>query len=970
MMIRSCLFTIVLVSALGAPGGLPAAADSGFPADASLALTLPDALLIPGKPDQPKDLFVDLTVRDGEPELTVWATAPGYNLAQHDGRVRSHSAVDGQLHIGIDLDVNPDPYLSGFAAQYDLVLAMAEGGISGRFTGRMPIDHVDHDPREVAGDLHGRISDYWPRRVAGHEPPPDGEHPRLFFTADALPGLRERAASGPGAAMVARLKQMLAGGQADYQSNGYRAAGWALLWQLEGEDAQLERATELCRACIDYNAPQERYQGYAQMIAGMAVAYDLCYPGWSEGTRKSVGVALRRWSRMLAELRWAMYHGAGHGNHPLIKNLRADSVEMLHWRAACGLAALAIDGDPYELPHMMQPDPVETIEPALDAVPAGAAVEPFVRARGGIPQAWTFSGPMQREAAASKLADEDGVVVGVAGEDGWTALQVRGGKRKDGRYATARTMDLIKPFAGKLNATGLFSTVLHLKRPRMVAFDFAVSGGELFVSGHKVAGKTKLRLKPGYHPLVISFFARRTPFGSIALPHVIAEVEDPWAAYEQWQARRERWLAQGRSYLGLDYDIAVHTRQLGKVLADATGELGASNGNGQWGLALEKTLPFVAALRHVRGIDCGAGGALDQLVDYVLTSGFIDTHYSERSLANDHNIITAGMDLIPADRHGAMRTLLDAHGYGIGRPLHAVLALHNYPYAVPASDPQAVMPLGLYDVEAGAIALRSGWGQDAIIANALGACIEASGHGAHNAAQRAGEIAIRGFGTGPGVKQAEAWIQPAYPQVHNLYYIHANNCLRIAGSAPTTGATVVQAHTAADGSGSVTYRIDNWAAAERDSAYRDYPWTGQDKDAADLGITALRAFAADYSGAAGVPGLFVLIDRVDGAGGRAVSVPLRIGLRSDFQVEPKRALIPGPDGRSMQLVQLGSASFATDGDSKSRVLTVRDAADSCIVITLQQGAAPTVEGGFVDGALAASVGQRRIRFDGSAISFE
>ncbi len=967
MMIRSVLPVIVLACTLGI---VAMAEETGFPADASLALTLPDGLLIPGKPDEPKDLYVDLTLRDGEPELTVWATAPDYNLAQHDGRVSAHERVDDGIRVRIDVDVHPDPYLPGFAARYELVLRAAGDVVSGSFNGRMPIDHADHDPRPVSGDLHGHIRAYWPRRIAGHEPPPDGAHPRLFFTADALPGLRERAASGPGAAMVARLKQMLASGEADYQSNGYRAAGWALLWQLEGEDAHLERATELCRSCIDYNAPQERYHGYAQMIAGMAVAYDLCHPGWNEGTRKSVGVALRRWSRMLAGLRWAMYHGAGHGNHPLIKNLRADSVEMLHWRAACGLAALAIDGDPYELPHMMQPDPVETLEPALSEVPPGAAVEPFLRARGGIPQAWTFSGPLEKATAAAKLADQGGVVVGVAGEDGWTALQVHGGTRKDGSHATAETMDLIKPFAGKLNTTGLFSTVLHLKRPRTVAFDFALSGGELYVSGHKVSGTTKLRLKPGYHPLVIGFFARRTPFGSIAQPHFIEEVEDPWAVYEQWQARRERWLAQGRTYLGLDYDIAVHTRQIGKVFAEAAGELGASNGHGQWGLALEKTLPFVAALRHVRGVDCGAGGVLERVVGYVLTSGFIDTHYHERSLANDHNIITAGMDLIDPAQRGAMRTLLDAHGYGIGRPLHAVLALHNYPYDVPASDPQAALPLSLYDAEAGAIALRSGWGEDAILANALGACIGVSGHGAHNAPQRAGEIAIRGFGTGLGMAQAEAWIKPAYAQVHNLYYIHASNCLRIAGSAPTRGASVVQAQTGDDGSGSVTFRLDNWAPAERDSSYRNYSWTGMDKNAADLGITALRAFGADYSGAAGVPGLFVLIDRVSGAGERAVSVPLTIGLRSEFEVEPKRAVIPGPDGRSMQLVQLGRATFAREEGGKSRVLLVRDAAESCIVITLQHGAAPAVTGSFTDGELTATVGGRNIRFDGAAISFE
>lgn len=968
---KSCILTLI-----GLAAALSASEHGGFPTDCRIAVELPTGMCPPNRLTSRRPLQIDLKLQDGKPMKKCWGFAPTYNLSEHDGEVRGNSVKEGKLCVSIGLKVNPDPYVPGFKGEWDLELKASDGEVTGSYVARLPIDHADYDPIKLEGTLTGRVTAPWPHPVAKHRPLPNGAHPKLFFSKEDVPALRERAKTGPGKAIVDRLRSMLTRSRVSFASNGYHAAGWGLLWQLEGKKEHLEKAKQLCVILASYNAPQEQYFGFPQMIGGLAVAYDLCYDGWDRETRSAFGGHLRRWSQMLSLLRWPMYHTGGRGNHPLIKNLRNDSVEMLHWRSACGLAALAVMGDPWNMPHMLQPKPViNAASPAGFKVQEGMAVEPFLRARQGVPQAWTFSGPLDKSIAEALLADPGAArLVGCAGVKigacEWTQLPVAKPGKK-GRKGPARPLEVLGPFGKQRDKIGFFSTVLHLKRPRVVRFDFAYRSMALYVSGQRISGRGKhLRLSAGHHPLLISFHARRTPFRSMVVKSFIREVEDPLPKYEAWKKRKERWVAQGKTHLDMDRDAAIFVRQVGKILNLATGDHGSANSHAQWGLALEQTLPFAIAARRVLGIDMAKGSALQRVVPYMLVSDFLETHLPERGHINDYNIVAAGLPFAKPQHRACMRWFLDRNTFGVGNPLHATLALAHYPADTAPTPPNGALPLAVHDAKSGATVFRSGWDDGAFVANALGARLGYVGFGSQNAPQRAGEIGIRGFGTGLKHKGAGAWIQPAYSLVNNPFCTQGANCLRIAGCVPIRGAQVLHHAEGPDGSGTVTFALNHWVEGERDASYRGYPWTNVKKGTKDLGIKALRAFAADYSGKAGVPGLFVVVDRVTGAGSRAVSAPFRIGVSGPIDATDKRAVIRGPDGRSMRIMLPGNGKLEVTPAGKPSTVWVRGATASMVVITIQKGEPPAleIEGEGLDAKVR--VGERTVRFDGTTITLE
>lgn len=163
----------------------------------------------------------------------------------------------------------------------------------------------------------------WFIPVASHRPFAPGEHPRLFFRKSDLPELRRRAATPEGQIILARLRELLDGGDASlpwldfnpatraYENNKFRprpgsysishAAGHGFLYQLSGDT----RHAELARACVDAALAGQRNHDdrYAYVAPGgelragptlgwLAVAYDLCYDAWPEDYRRHVARAL------------------------------------------------------------------------------------------------------------------------------------------------------------------------------------------------------------------------------------------------------------------------------------------------------------------------------------------------------------------------------------------------------------------------------------------------------------------------------------------------------------------------------------------------------------------------------------------------------------------------------------------------------------------------------------------------------
>jgi hypothetical protein len=194
-----------------------------------------------------------------------------------------------------------------------------------------------------------------------------GEHPRLFFRQTEVAALRARMSTPQGAAILARLRATLGGGEAmptsynpstaayantaSWPEGTYtisHAAGFGMLYQLTGDTKYAGFAKQcLERAFAGQRDRDDRYSWVAPggaLRAGptlgcYAMAYDLCYDAWTPEFRQQVALKLQN------------YEDAGSTSHAMVNLATAPkhSPGSNHWGpqiAGAGIAMLAIKGDP------------------------------------------------------------------------------------------------------------------------------------------------------------------------------------------------------------------------------------------------------------------------------------------------------------------------------------------------------------------------------------------------------------------------------------------------------------------------------------------------------------------------------------------------------------------------------------------------------------------------------------------------
>ena len=173
------------------------------------------------------------------------------------------------------------------------------------------------------------------------------EHPRLFFNAEDVTGLRAHGQLPAGQAMIARLDALLATEPTPLLI-GNQAAGWALRYVLGGDPRAADRALVLCENAIaDRRSDEEHATGHearlghepnpdlarVPAVVGVAFAYDLCATAWPAERRAAIARALESSAGQLVR------------NGDPGDNTRTASVEHAMVLSAGGLAALAVAGD-------------------------------------------------------------------------------------------------------------------------------------------------------------------------------------------------------------------------------------------------------------------------------------------------------------------------------------------------------------------------------------------------------------------------------------------------------------------------------------------------------------------------------------------------------------------------------------------------------------------------------------------------
>lgn len=198
-------------------------------------------------------------------------------------------------------------------------------------------------------------------------PEADAQHPRLLFSTDDLPEIRDRI-SEEGTIAHEAWQELLAWADdlevgdpiADYPDRHFGRddlAGLGLLWHVTGEERYLAKAKELLEYVLltapDYGAPKapdccEYYIRRAHKLNGLALAYDVLYPGL-EGTER----ARRLRARLLGAILTLGGEHFAHTNTAWWGTISTGSNITGNNAAAVGTAGLAIWGDvPAPIPQL------------------------------------------------------------------------------------------------------------------------------------------------------------------------------------------------------------------------------------------------------------------------------------------------------------------------------------------------------------------------------------------------------------------------------------------------------------------------------------------------------------------------------------------------------------------------------------------------------------------------------------------
>ncbi len=200
----------------------------------------------------------------------------------------------------------------------------------------------------------------WPREMPGHTEVKPGEHPRLLFRESELEGLRKKAETPVGRAILKRLGEMLNGGDgrtmpgdmgagsgpAEFAHPGAgstftisHVAGYGFLYQITRDELYADLGRRAMDAALaGWRGADDRYSfrnpsgalRAGPSVGWYAVGWDLCYDGWAPAYRATIAKELANYnegsSRSLAEL----VRGSRH------------SPRSNHWGMQVGGGAMAI----------------------------------------------------------------------------------------------------------------------------------------------------------------------------------------------------------------------------------------------------------------------------------------------------------------------------------------------------------------------------------------------------------------------------------------------------------------------------------------------------------------------------------------------------------------------------------------------------------------------------------------------------
>jgi hypothetical protein len=292
----------------------------------------------------------------------------------------------------------------------------------------------------------------------------------------------------------------------------------------------------------------------------------------------------------------------------------------------------------------------------------------------------------------------------------------------------------------------------------------------------------------------------------------------------------------------------------------------------------------------------------------------------------------------------------------------------HYPFGVAAKNPGEILPKALRDEDKGFCQFRNRWrdGEDFVT------CIYGKSEPTGGGWSYADGASFRLFGLGTMWAVKGGGNKDGGQDVENV--------VTVPGTSGWLGGRVTHWAPQADGSGTVTFdtsdlylaRPDGKGGSAGDVLQQAPPGARLVRERyLDWGIGGLRSFAVDYSGQSGAAALVAVVDRIalEPGGKLPASEPVwQMHTGGTLAVDGRAFTISGRDGATLRGTFLAPASVklaATGGR-----LTATGGREFFVVVTVQKGAAPTIEVSGAGLQARAKIGGQQVWFDGENLKLK
>ena len=954
------------------------------------------------KPGPRVRLDLDLVSKQGKWQEDVYGWSWNLNRAEHYGRLRGVKVEGDRFLLDLLVEIDGDESFPGGLAEYAVDVRFDKSKATGTYKGKFR--NV-----EVSGKVEGDVAAL-PKPRDGFVPPEPGEHPRLLFRAADLPALKKKAETEWGRKLVEAMKAATDDGLA-----------MGVLYNLTGEQKYADRCREiLTKERQDFSGgPFDTGHAHGPRQQRMALVYDLAYHGLEERFRSMIAGYLAYYTS-----RGTLRPSALAEKPNLLPG--SDTMALLVAGTMTSQAAL------WDAPGAFPPEPVpprmEKVDPPKDFAP-GAGVPVVKLEPGKAVEAWLFAGPFfaypDREdslvLAPRRRKPKAGPFYQHLGQDflasvggpaaarpaAGTKVDYRGRSKAFGPLAAkalvekggAKVIDVWAAHENVPCSTGYYYTILESPAAgwfviRLAPPDPEAAGANTYLgdqypdfikqvpyrpdataylNGQAMTDGDAVRLDAGRYPLMIRATTRqyRLHLRPRFEPTTEEKAREDLAARQaQFDQEIEPWETLFESYYRRPL-YRICERKAWRYDLWGQGDGGYPNESGAYH---DFTMPVANVLAHVyRNV---TGVALPH-IGMNLPCGVV------RESGNDSRF-AAGFATVPEPyKPAVLWAWKQAPDFGRS----AVFNFLNFPPEMEAKNPQGILPSPYVDRQQGYYHFRNGWkGDETVAASVFFKSFAVTGWNRPNA----GSFDIRGFG--------RTWAWRGDERSGDRYL--DENVVQFPGDPVAVNdlwdvgpGRVVHFEGRPDGSGVVSAALDDvllgvklddagTALAPRDAGgemIRDH--------LRDLGLRNLRSFAADYGGAAGAPGLFVVVDKT--VGGKGKYWQLLPGVGDDparevkiegrtFTVREGDVSLVGtfaaPADVKITLVEPDTRLDVVGADGKAKSLTVKRLAlraeggdDFFVVMTLQKGAPPPVK---IEGSglgAKVTVGQCTVVFDGTKI---